>query len=297
MAGLWDSESERGRRPGSIAAVALVVVACLIGVGVFALVNSDKKTTGSITSTSTTRGSAAVHGGRTPDPTAGPETVPTSPSPATESAVLPLVACPTTYGVSPTSTDEIPSTVAESVPTDLAGRLAVYTDGQGSMKVLGPTGWSCAANYGADGSGGVQVYPSGQSDPNDVRGPAGSAQGIIGTQNGGCAGCALTQASPLFSAAADRCEAEFSGASQACPLRPAGESTEPIESGVVGFLDPPGVKGDGVPSGGQYPANGVMTFHTENPTSYLETCTLPDSQHALCTAVLDNFVHLYGDDP
>ncbi len=113
-----------------------------------------------ITSTSTTRGSAAVHGGRTPDPTAGPETVPTSPSPATESAVLPLVACPTTYGVSPTSTDEIPSTVAESVPTDLAGAHAVYTDGQGSMKVLGPTGWSCAANYGADGSGGVQVYPS-----------------------------------------------------------------------------------------------------------------------------------------
>ena len=76
---------------------------------------------------------------------------------------------------------------------------------------------------------------------------------------------------------------------------PTGESTEPIESGVVGFLDPPGVAGDGAPSGGEYPANGVMTYQTANyTTSWLDTCTLPTTGHAICTAALDNFVQLYG---
>lgn len=162
------------------------------------------------------------------------------------------------------------------------------------MQLLGPTGWSCSADYGADGSGGVQVYPPGQADPNEQDPPA-SAEGIVGTQNGGCLGCAVTQASPLFASAQSQCESQFPFDSGACPSLPAGESTEPIEPGVVGFLDPPGVAGDGVPSGGNYPANGVATFQSGGETtSYLDTCTLPSSDQALCTAVLDNFVQLYG---
>ena len=84
--------------------------------------------------------------------------------------ILPMVVCPTTYGVSPTSTVVLPSTISESVSRDLIAQLAVYTDQQGSMKLLGPTGWSCAANYGADGSGGVQIYPSGEPDPVNQQG-------------------------------------------------------------------------------------------------------------------------------
>lgn len=211
------------------------------------------------------------------------------------SAVLPLVVCPTTYGASPPTTVILPSTISESVPRDLATQLAMYTDRQGFMKLLGPTGWSCAANFGADGSGGVQVYPAGQSNPVNHQ-SASSDLGIVGTQNGGCVGCAVTQASRLFAAALSQCESEFPGDAQACPSQPpAGESTEPIAAGVVGFLDPPGIAGDGNPSGGQYPANGVMTFQTQQyTTSFLDTCTLPSSEHALCTAALDNFVQLYG---
>lgn len=188
--------------------------------------------------------------------------------------------------------------MAESVPSDLANQVAVYTDAEGSMRLLAPTGWSCAASIGADGSGGVQVYPPGQADPTNGQFQASSFEGVVGTQNGGCVGCAVTQASPLFPAADAACQSEFSGDAQACKSGPpAGESTEPIEPGVIGFLDPAGVKGDGTPSGGNYPANGVMTYQTSQyPTSYLETCTLPQSQHDLCTAVLDNFAQLYGNE-
>ena len=164
------------------------------------------------------------------------------------------------------------------------------------MKLLAPTGWSCAANYGADGSGGVQVFPSGESDPNGEPFQASSAEGVVGTQSGGCQGCAVSQASPLIPAAASACESEFGGSAQSCQSQPADESTVQIESGVVGFLDPPGVAGDGNPSGGQYPANGVMTFHSgQFSDSYLDTCTLPSSEHDLCTTALDNFVQLYGN--
>jgi hypothetical protein len=48
-------------------------------------------------------------------------------------------------------------------------------------------------------------------------------------------------------------------------------------------------------SGGQYPADGVMTYHPSAPDgSWQETCTLPGSDKGLCTAVLNTFVSWYG---
>ena len=69
----------------------------------------------------------------------------------------------------------------------------------------------------------------------------------------------------------------------------------------MAFEDPPGVAGNGAPSGGPYAANGVMAFYpganvgSVVPTgSWLDTCTLPASTHDLCTAALDLFVTDYG---
>jgi hypothetical protein len=100
-----------------------------------------------------------------------------------------------------------------------------------------------------------------------------------------------------FPAAANQCAIDYVGTPSACPGPYAGESIGPIGNGIVGFLDPPGVKGSGAGSGGAYPANGVVTYHPESDESqpsYIETCTLPGSQHFLCTAALDNFVLAYG---
>jgi hypothetical protein len=83
-----------------------------------------------------------------------------------------------------------------------------------------------------------------------------------------------------------------------CPkTRPAEETIYQINSGVIGFEDPLGVAGDGDPSGGPYPANGVMTYYSGNDNgSWLDTCTLPNSEHALCTVALNAFVEFYGGD-
>jgi len=67
---------------------------------------------------------------------------------------------------------------------------------------------------------------------------------------------------------------------------------DPIGSGVADFLDRPGAKG----SGGSGPANGVAAIQGSSGSqpSYIETCTLLDSRHVLCTAALDDFVPAYG---
>ena len=65
----------------------------------------------------------------------------------------------------------------------------------------------------------------------------------------------------------------------------------------MSFVDPAGVTGDGSPSGGKYAADGVMTYHPDVQSgSWLDTCTLPASDAALCTVVLHEFVALYGSD-
>ena len=169
----------------------------------------------------------------------------------------------------------------------------MFTDEQGEMKLLAPTGWVCNANFGADGSGGVTITPSGETLPSGQLTSDSTAEAIVGSQTSACAECREGQACPLFATAASDYEQDYQ---MTCPTtKPEEESSEPIEDGVVGFLDPPGVAGDAYPSGGEYPANAVMTYHSGNENgSWLDTCTLPYSQQALCTAVLNNFATTYG---
>jgi hypothetical protein len=80
--------------------------------------------------------------------------------------------------------------------------------------------------------------------------------------------------------------------------KPAEEQSTQLSSTVVEFEDPPGVAGDGDPSGGPYPANGVMVYGPGSAMdgSWTETCTLPASEHAICTLSLNEFASLYKND-
>jgi hypothetical protein len=178
------------------------------------------------------------------------------------------------------------------VPARIASDLALYADQQDYMELVGPRDWSCSASYGADGSGGVEIYPPGETVP-ETKLPAGSTiAAIIGSETSACYSCTLTQACPLFTVAATQLRSAFG---QRCPARPAAESVTSDSSGVVSFDDPPGISGDGTPSGGKYQADGVMTFQGGAGTpSWLETCTLPDSDSATCTTTLNDFITRYG---
>jgi hypothetical protein len=151
--------------------------------------------------------------------------------------------------------------------------------------------------YGADGSGGVVVSPPGEFVPSDWGAgwelPADSSvQAIIGTQSSACMGCGEAQACPLFGTAAKDFQASFE---RPCPAsRPTAETTTRLSAGVVAFADPAGVAGDGIPSGGRYPANGVMTYYSGNEAgSWVETCTLPAASKDVCTTTLDYFLASY----
>lgn len=216
-------------------------------------------------------------------------------------ARLHVVVCPTSYGVAPTpALPQLPPSMAVVIPKAQTNDLAVYTDTMDGMKLLGPAQWDCSAQYSFDGSGGIVIYPPGEN-PSQASGggpggnmtPNSPVEAISGSATGGCVGCAPSQACGLFMSAAVAQQANTSGPCQT--NRPLLELVSPIASGIVAFQDPPGVTGDGSPSGGEYPANGVMTYHPNRmPGSWTETCTLPESDKALCTTVLNIFIKWYG---
>jgi len=124
--------------------------------------------------------------------------------------------------------------------------------------------------------------------------PAASSlpEAIYVTNNGGCQGCAYSQACGIFAQA----DTQYATSLGSCTAPPAGETDTNLTSTVVAFLDPPGVNGTGSPSGGVNPANGVMTFalvNGEQADSDLMTCELPDAEHQLCTASLNDFIQRY----
>ena len=293
-AGPAGSEDEpAGRRKLSwLGVAAFVVVAALIAGGIALASNSNNKQAGSTTTTVRSGVTTTTPGTGTPTPTtAAPAAA------ATVSAQLSQVVCPTTYGNQPTGTPSLPSTVAKSVPSSLVNQIAVYTDAQGQMQIMAPTGWACSASIGADGSSELAAFPEGQPSPMSPGSTPDTGEQVVGSQASACSSCNYAQTTPVFTAAANQCSIDYAGNPSACPGPYAGESIDPIGDGIVGFLDPPGVKGSGAGSGGAYPANGVVTYHPGSDgsqPSYIETCTLPDSQHSLCTAALDDFVLAYG---
>jgi hypothetical protein len=201
-------------------------------------------------------------------------------------SVVPLVVCRTTFAASPGKPVAFPSSTTLAVSTRLASSLAAYTDTQGYVTVIGLREWKCSANYGADGVGGVSISPKGSV-------AASGGEAIVARETSACAGCTAGQACALFPAAARAYRAIWGSP---CPThRPKQESIHALNTRVVAFTDPPYVKGDGVPSGGRFPANGVMTYVPgSHDGSYLETCTLPDNVRSTCTAILNDFVARYG---
>jgi hypothetical protein len=218
---------------------------------------------------------------------------------STTTVHLPVVPCPTTFALAtPPSTVPIPSSVSAKVPSDLATKLAAYVDTSDIMTLLAPKGWICSATYGADGSGGLLIHPSGEAVPGSSWGAgwplsrSSSDEAITGTQPGGSATQGLGYACTIFRSAAAGFETAFG---HPCPPHPSSEHVRRISTHVFGFEDPPGLHGLGIPSGGRNPANGVNIYYPSTiPAAYIATCTMPAAEHTVCTVVLGKFTQLYG---
>ncbi len=192
-------------------------------------------------------------------------------TPSSETQTLVVERCPSTYGTA--SEPTIPSSLPAKLAPALARTLVFYANG--GFAVLAPRGWQCKGAVGVDGSASITVTLGGATTQ------AVSAQG-----GGACVGCNAAIACPLFSSAAATLPV------QPCPTStPPNQTTTRLSSTTVAFEDPPAVTGTGTPSGGPNPANGIMIYRGDQALA--ETCTLPQSEHSLCTAVLNDFLYRY----
>jgi hypothetical protein len=275
------------RRPRRLLTGAIAAMVIVAGVGVALAYGPRSSDVGG-----TSKGSTAAS-----SPTSTTSS-PTSTTAETEIVSLSVVSCRTTFAIATQpSTVPLPSLVTVTVPRSAAQMLTVYVDTSDITALLGPKGWNCVATYGADGSGGIALYapgeivPSSSSEPGPLY-PSSSEKAITGFETGGSPVQAAGQACPYFPMAAATTQTDLG---HGCSAPPSAETVSQISSNVVGYEDPPGVKGGGNPSGGPYPAIGVVTYSaTIQPGTYVGNCTLPQRQHDVCTAVLNYFASLYG---
>jgi len=187
---------------------------------------------------------------------------------------VPVVRCHTSFGIA-MHLKPAPASVRVAEPASSLAPLEAYSNGY--LTALAPRGWRCAAQIGADGSGSLFVTAA----------PAGAhlAAPAVTVEFADTPGVAASLACPLFAAA----RAQLPVAP--CPFRrPARELVTVLSRTRVRFHDPAGVHGDGLPSGGVDPADGVMAFAVSTSTStgyaLTETCTLPADRGAQCGSIL-----------
>ena len=179
--------------------------------------------------------------------------------------MLTIVRCPTTFAAgTPPTTAPLPTSTAVNVPADETANLVVYGDDAGIMMLVGPSGWTCHGSYGADGSGGLVISPVGESVPSDPDvgwhpSPPSSDEAIVGYETGGSpVEGAESGVSPVHVGGGGREAGSRSTVRRAASSHE--RSSTKTGSSDVAFEDPEGVAGDGIPSGGQDPANGVMLY-------------------------------------
>ncbi|MBW4030665.1 MAG: hypothetical protein HIU57_08360, partial [Acidobacteria bacterium] len=80
-------------------------------------------------------------------------------TPGLVSAMLPLHSCNTSYGISGVKPAKLPKDVRMLAPHSNAGKLAVFTDGLGIVRLIAPAKWHCSASVGADGSSSLTIVP------------------------------------------------------------------------------------------------------------------------------------------
>jgi hypothetical protein len=205
-------------------------------------------------------------------------------------ALLPVVACPTTHGTPGHYPPRFPERVATSLQPTLAAQLAYFTDDQRVLApILAPRAWHCHAFDYVDGGAKIRVAPVGA--------PPDSVVAVVAEADHACVGCAWELICTLLPNAAT----ELHYNPYNCPTKAEGEQVSWIRGSpahrtrvddVVSFVDPPGVKGTGMPSGGVVAARGLLMYRAhpgKGRFAAIETCALPAVDRALCAAILTDF--------
>jgi hypothetical protein len=220
-----------------------------------------------------------------PAPPTSPPTATTSPS-ATSARRVAVFKCPTTFGITPQQQSVPTSLNVLGAPRSTSG-LVAYTNTEAFL--VAPAGMACSGTVAADGGQQIIVWPKGSSTPSQHS----QTDGLTLSLDPACASCKASDACPFLVSVAKSlgfpCTTDV----------PAAESVDRLSAQLIAFEDPPGLAGDGWPSSGPDPANGVLGVSGSanqawRGSVFRSTCTLPASEHALCTTVLNDVIARYG---
>jgi len=224
------------------------------------------------------------------------------------SVAVPVVECPTAYaGANPGApSTTYPDTMAISATASVAGQLALYSNDTRSLSpVLAPRGWSCQVSVAVDGGVAVLVFPSTATPPSAFATLPASVTQIDAASDGACQSCIYSTVCPFVTNAGQQL-GYGPGSGVDCAMAPTLEKVafdqgSPGDTGstiadVITVLDPAGIAGDGDPSGGTYPALGVVLYDwassngsPQSDGASKETCLLPSAEGGLCAAITQDF--------
>ena len=210
------------------------------------------------------------------------------------SAAIPVVACHSTYGIPGGQRPRYPSSITIKLPNPIGSAfLDFYSDGYRILPpILGPAGWNCSTNLGADGTYEIAVYPAGHPNPLGSSGRAhGDVQAVISDGSPVCGGCSDDIACPVFAQALSKVPGSCPQTSPSRELVTYASGSYTSSHGTAQVYDPAGVYGSLAQSGGANPARGIITYSASSVTSAgALSCVLPHGETSLCAVVIDNFV-------
>ncbi len=193
----------------------------------------------------------------------------------TVTVTLPVEKVPTRFGVDYGRT--APSSVTVSIPAAWQGAVAAYWSG---TVFLGPAGWTGLGMYGADGSGGVTLYPPGANPAKSpYHGPLVSI-----TTAGGCMGCGDASAAAFFAYVRQNWS-QFRVIDGPAPKPEQVLSQVALSPNVVAYR---------LPNTGALEVNGVaysgLVDHPSGLPFEQMNVTLPARDHGLATTLLNYFL-------
>ena len=174
----------------------------------------------------------------------------------------------------------VPLDAETTVPVAEAGLedFAAFTNTSGTL-VIGPKDWKCDSTIYVDGGEKIGLTPDGSDPFKD------SAEiGITYEVSSACQGCIAAEICAVMPNAP--VVTQYANIGVGCDRKkPLKEELTPIGDLSVLFEDPPGVQGQGDPSGGRVKSVGMLTY-SKSRGSQQVTCAVPEDLQGSCPSVI-----------
>jgi len=175
---------------------------------------------------------------------------------------------------------DVPLEAETTVPVSSQGLegFAAFTNTTGTV-LIGPRDWKCDSMVAADGGERIGLTPDG-TDPFEE----GAELGVTYQASVGCQGCIADEICTVLPDAP--VVIDYANLGTGCNRsKPLKEKLTMIGDLSVLFEDPPGVRGQGDPSGGKVRSIGMLTYSEDRGVQKV-SCAVPDDLADACPSIV-----------